>query len=314
MRAAATMRTNGLNVLRGSALALSMLLPLLATGTACAERTKAVATPHSARATAPRHAAQPDAAPTRVYMGWAVLSVPSWFEPVDGRYDLILHFHGGPQLQEENLEQARINAVVVSVNLGIGSGPYSDFYTGPKALQNTLDRTQKALDETGRAPGAHLGRLALTAWSAGFGAVGSILSEKQNIDRIDAVLLADGLHAAYLGYPGNYSIYTASLDKYASLARSAMRGEKLFALTHSSIPTDGYASSTETIGELLRMTSCAKTPRAAVGPGTMHEIYEVDRGSFHVKGFEGTREKDHIDHIKEMHETLLPYLKVRWER
>ena len=290
-----------------------LLFALLSGGVASAERGhRAAAAVHPA----PPIAAQPApiAAPQRVYMGWGVLSIPTYFQPTSGKYDLILHFHGGAQLQEENLEKTRINAVVVSVNLGISSGPYSDFFSAPHALDSALERTQKELDATGRAPGAHLGRLALTAWSAGFGAVGSILSDHQNLPRIDAVLLADGLHAAYLGYPGNYKIYSASLEKYATFANAAMRGEKLFAITHSSIPTDGYASTTETVGELLRVTACTRTPHHTQGPDGMREIYQFDRGSFHVKGFEGTTKEDHIDHIKEMHETLFPYLQARWGR
>jgi hypothetical protein len=299
--------------LGAAVLATSISLSLFAANTACADR--------GARTTQSRVAARQgqttpqSSEPQRVYMGWGVLSIPSYFTAVDGKYDLILHFHGGVQLQEENIiEHAHMNAIVVSVNLGVGSGPYSDFYAAPGSLKTTLERTQTALEETGRAPGAKLGRLALSAWSAGFGAVGAILSERENMKVIDTVLLADGLHAAYLGYPGNYHIYTASLEKFATFANAAMRGEKLFAITHSSIQTDGYASTTETVGELLRVTACPKTMHKAEGPGGMRELYEFDRGNFHVKGFEGTREQDHIDHIKEMHETLFPYLKARWAR
>jgi hypothetical protein len=304
------------SVLGATIFSTAVLGSLLTTGAACADRsarTNTAHTPHHAVAVAPKHEAPP-AAPQRVYMGWGVLSIPSYFTPVDGKYDLILHFHGGAQLQEENLDRVHMNAIVVSVNLGVGSGPYSDFFSAPGSLKTALDRTQHELDATGRAPRARLGRLALTAWSAGFGAVGAILSEQDNWKNIDAVLLADGLHAAYLGWPGNYKIYTASLDKYAAFAKQAMRGEKLFAITHSSIETEGYASTTETVGELLRVTACPKRMHHAPGPNGMREIYEFDRGSFHVKGFEGKNEAAHIDHIKEMHETLLPYLKARWAR
>ncbi len=35
---------------------------------------------------------------------------------------------------------------------------------------------------------------------------------------------------------------------------------------------------------------------------------------FHVAGYEGETAKDHVDHIKAMAETLLPYLRERWSR
>ena len=39
----------------------------------------------------------------------------------------------------------------------------------------------------------------------------------------------------------------------------------------------------------------------------------VDRGAFHVKGYEGVTAGDHIKQINAMGETLYPYLKARWE-
>jgi hypothetical protein len=265
-----------------------------------------VATPARHRSTVDR----PSENFTRIFIGWGVISIPTFFHPVDGKYDLILHFHGGSFLQENNLEEAQLNAIVVSINLGISSGAYSDFGFGPRGLTSVLERVQTELDKAGRVPGAQLGRLALSAWSAGFGAVGAMLAERSNWPKIDAVLLADGLHAAYVNYK---QIDESSIVKYADFAQLAMTNQKLFAITHSSIGTDGYASTTETTGELLHQAGVSKQPHASVGPDAMHEIYQADWGSFHVKGFEGTEKQDHIDHITEMHETLLPYLKARWE-
>jgi len=70
----------------------------------------------------------------------------------------------------------------------------------------------------------------------------------------------------------------------------------------------------ECVAALLEMTSCEKVPNKSVGPRKMHEIYEVDKGSFHVKGFEGQNASDHIDQIRAMGETLYPYLKMRWDK
>jgi hypothetical protein len=245
---------------------------------------------------------------SRVHFGFNDLYVPSYFK-AGATYDLIVHFHGVPNLQEENLEKSRVNAVVVSVNLGISSGNYSSMYQYPKQFETLLAETQKALEKTGRAPGARLGRICLSAWSAGFAAVGGILANRGMEDRIDAVLLADGLHAPYVGYK---QIYSDSLVKYANFAKRAQRGDKLFAVTHSSIGTDGYASTTETVGTLLHMTDMEKRLVRSEGYNGMTSIYESHQNGFHVKGYEGTNEKAHIDHVKGMHETVLPYLRLRW--
>jgi hypothetical protein len=247
--------------------------------------------------------------PARVKFGTADLYVPTFFEAKDGMYDLVVHFHGIPSLQEDNFERAHVNAIVVSVNLGIASDAYSNAYRAPGSFDNLLAQTQRALDKTGRAPGAHLGRIALEAWSAGFASVGAILKQPGVADRVDAVLLADGPHAMYASA---HEIYEPCIEKWVKFAQAAQKGDKLFALTHSSIQTEGYPSTTETIGAILRLSSVDKVAKQAVGPRGMREIYESHRGSFHVEGFEGQTAKDHIDHIKGMSETLLPYLRERW--
>lgn len=248
--------------------------------------------------------------PTHVRVGNADLYVPTFFHAVDGAYDLVVHFHGMASLQEDNFERAQVNAVVVSVNLGVASDAYANAFRAPGSFDALLAQTQRALDKTGRAPGARLGRIALSAWSAGFASVGAILKQRGMADRIDAVLLADGPHTMY---DASHHIYEPGMEKWVRLAEAAMRGEKLFALTHSSIPTIGFPSTTETIGELLKLTSVEKEPHAAIGPRGMREIYECTVGDFHVAGYEGQTKKDHIDHIKGMSETLLPLLRERWE-
>ena len=255
-------------------------------------------------------AAEP--APMRVKFGHAELYVPPFFHAESGKYDLVVHFHGIASLQENNFEEVQLNAVVVSVNLGIASDVYSGAFRAPGSFDVLLEQTQHALDKTGRAPGASLGRIALTAWSAGFASVGAILKQPGVADRVDAVLLADGPHTMY---DAPHHIYEPGMEKWVRFAQAAMRGDKLFALTHSSIQTVGYPSTTETIGELLREADVQKgAPVHVEGPRGMREIYESHVGSFHVAGYEGQTKEDHIDHIKGMGETLLPFLKARWTK
>jgi hypothetical protein len=251
--------------------------------------------------------------PSRARFGHADLYVPSGFHPVDGTYDLVVHFHGISSLQEDNFERANLNAAVVSVNLGVASDAYADAFRAPGSFDALLKQTQRALRATGRLGSgtARLGRVALSAWSAGFASVGSILKQPGVSDRVDAVLLADGPHANYIA---PHRVNDAAIERWTRVAEAAMRGEKLFALTHSSIPTVGYPSTTETIGELLRLTDMEKVPTDVPGPRGMRPIYESHRGDFHVEGYEGTTAKDHIDHIRAMAETLLPYLRERWAR
>jgi hypothetical protein len=251
--------------------------------------------------------------PFRTHFGRTDIYIPTFFHPTDGAYDLIVHFHGLAAAQESNVERSRVNAVVASINLGVGSGPYENAFKDPWSFPHLLKVLEKAVAKSGRADGAHLGRIALSAWSAGYGSVSAILRVPTNAKRVDALLLADGLHSDYVD-EHKHTVDDGPLAKYAKVAEAAKKGDKLFALTHSSILTTGYPNTTETIGELLRLVSVEKEPMVSDGPRGMLEIYESDSGDFHVKGFLGTTVKDHIDHIWGMNETLFPYLRDRWSR
>ncbi len=250
----------------------------------------------------------------RAFMQWGVLSVPSHFQVVDGGYDLVIHFHGGQALQEENFDRTRINALVVSVNLGIGSGPYSAMFGAPGSLETALGRIQTHLDKLGRAPGAKVRRIALAAWSAGFGAIGTMLDQPGVADRVDAVILADALHTNFIGDIRDKKINPAAIEPYEAFARRAMRGEKLFAMTHSAIGVDGYASTTETATQLLHDLGMEKKPPTFKWPEGMHALYEAHSGDAHVIGFDGGREPDHMLHVTQMYATTLPWLKWRWKK
>jgi len=242
----------------------------------------------------------------------AELYLPTWFSAPKGTYDVIVHFHGLGKLQEGNLERAQINAAVVSINLGVGTDHYAHAFRDPGAFDALLAETQTEIEKSGRVEGARRGRIALSAWSAGFVSVSRILSDPANTEKVDAVLLADGFFTSFTNKKKR-TINTAGLERFVSWVEAAARGDKLFGITHTTIPTPDYPSVDETVGKLLEMTSNAKTPSHAVGPRNMHEIYVVDRGSFHVKGYEGVTAGDHVKQIQAMGETLWPYLKTRWE-
>jgi hypothetical protein len=259
------------------------------------------------------HLARPAFPPFRAHFGKSDLYVPTFFQPVDGQYDLIIHFHGMSSVQESNIEKARLNAVIVSSTLGFGSGPYEDAYKDPGAFSRLIATSQWAMGRSGRANGARLGRIALSSWSAGYGAVAAILRQPANVNRLDALLMAEGPHSNYLDKKHEH-VDDAPLAKYLRIAKAAQAGDKLFVMTHSGIHTDDYPSTTETIGELLELASMNRVPTGTVGPRGMQQIYESDSGDFHVKGYEGDGVKDHVDHIRAMDVTMYPYLKRRWAR
>jgi hypothetical protein len=252
-----------------------------------------------------------DMEPWRTHFGRTDVYIPTFFDPSRGTYDLIVHFHGLAAAQEANVERSGVNAVIASINVGVGSGPYEQAFKDPWVFPHLVKVIDQAVQKSGRAHGAHLGRIALSAWSAGYGSVSAILRVPANAKRVDAVLLADGLHSDYTD-ERRHVVDDAPLGKYLKVAQEAMKGDKLFALTHSSILTSGYPNTTETIGELIKLAGVEKEVVVADGPREMSQTYQADRGDFHVKGYLGTDVKAHINHIWGMSETLYPYLRERW--
>ena len=252
----------------------------------------------------------------RAHFGAADLFVPAHFVATGAAYDVVLHQHGVLAWQEGAFARARLNAVLVSVNLGEGSTNYERWFSDPRAMGAILGQIDRAMDKSGRIAStdhARCSRVALSGWSAGFGGVGALLAQPASVQRIDAVLLEDGLHTSYVGanVPDR-----AVLAKYAAFAQLAMRGDKLFAITHSAVRAPGYASTTETVGALLDMTGVAKVALASQGSAPLgasaRALYEAHRGAFHVQGFSGGGVEEHRDHVRRMDATLLPLLEARW--
>lgn len=242
----------------------------------------------------------------------AELYVPPWFHPRKDGYDLVVHFHGMRELQEKNIEQAHLDVAIVSVNLGVGTDPYSAAFRDPKSFTKLLENVDAELAKSGRSAGKPLRRLALSAWSAGFVSVQRVLASREHAEKVDAVLLADGFFTSYTNLEKK-TINAESLAPFVELAGAAARHERLFVITHTAIPTTGYPSVGDTVGKLLELASLERGPAPGdPQPRGMKPTYAVDRGDLHVHGFGGVTAADHVNQIRAMGETVYPYLRERW--
>ncbi|HEV8551629.1 MAG TPA: hypothetical protein VGQ57_21420, partial [Polyangiaceae bacterium] len=226
---------------------------------------------------------------------------------------LVVHFHGAPPSLEPTFERSDIDAVLVILNLGIGSGRYDEAFRYPGSYDGMLQRTVIALHDMCPKAVSKINRVALSAWSAGYGAVFRILDQQKDAARVDAVLLADGLHANF--EPGGrweHRLEQEQLAPFLSFADDAVAGKKLFALTHSAIETP-YASTTDTSNFLLAQENIERVaPTMAPPRPGMIPTSRGDAGNFHVMGFAGANEQAHCDHLHAFGDTLFPYLKQRW--
>lgn len=275
---------------------------------------------------APPHADAALARDRRSPIAGGLLTVLPGFKSLDGAYDLVIHFHGNTDLVEESYATSGLNAVLVVLNLGTGSGVYEDRFANALILPDILDRVQTTLDKRGLAH-PRLRRLALTAWSAGYGAVLQTLSQPALADKVDAVILLDGIHVGYK--PKSTEMYLERLAPFEQFAREAVAGRKLFSITHSNItPMGHYAGTHETTNALLRALDVPRRPGGdAPARPNLHSIDGViarkklvalipetvaTQGGLRVRGYSGDQPEDHIAHLVHFSVTALPDLVERW--
>ena len=200
--------------------------------------------------------------------------------------DLVMHFHGAAFIPQQSGE----GAVVTVVNLGAGSGVYHRAFTEPAVFDSLLAGVQGEVTRVTSKP-VTFGRIVLTGFSAGHGAIRAILLDRRHFERVDAVLLLDGMHTSYVPegrvLADSGTLDTTNLAALARFARAARRGEKRFLVTHSEIFPGTFASTTECANWLLNTLGISRTAVLKWGPRGMQQLSEAKAGRFELLGFEG---------------------------
>lgn len=258
-----------------------------------------------------------------------VLYIPETFSSKDGDYDLLIHFHGNVKVIVESAEVAQVNALVAVVNLGVGSAVYENAYAAPGTYEALLSQIHHAISERGLQSPA-LRRVGLSSWSAGYGAISTILQVRRKTDPLDAILLSDGLHCGRL--PERPSMLNhRQLAPFVDAAKKAATGDMLFAISHSDIDPVTYVGSGETATYLLDAVKkhAAWTESSPVAPAhlqlkaainavepslekKMEPTRDVRAGDLHVRGFRGQTKEHHSAHLLQIGATLFPELSERW--
>jgi arylsulfatase A-like enzyme len=216
-----------------------------------------------------------------------------------GQVPLFIHFHGGSWLPEAAAAKVG-NTAAISVQRGSGSAVYAEPFTDP-------DTFRRLLQEAESKAGVRFGPITLTAWSAGYGAVREILRQPEHYQRVDNVLLIDGLHTSYVtGRPGplESQLVTDGLSPFVQFARDASAGRKRLLITHSEIFPGTFASTTETADYLLGQLGLTRKAVLQWGPMGTQQLSEGSKGSLSVLGFAGNSAPDHVDQLHALPEWL----------
>lgn len=226
-----------------------------------------------------------------------------------GEFDVVFHFHGREPARKEWIQAAN-RVVWVGVDLGKGSAAYQAKFAQTEEFWNLLAEVEDRVALAAGAPLAGAEHIGLTAWSAGYGAVGAILHDPRAQRRTDFVGLLDGLHAAYDGAGLDLEV----MSPFVQFARSAAQGKKLMFVTHSSIIPPDYASTTETANFLI--WAVGGRPGVASehsDPLGLERIREFHQQGFHVVGFNGAEAIDHCAQVGMLRSIATDYVAPRWQ-
>ncbi len=215
--------------------------------------------------------------------------------PSDQRRDLYIHFHGAPAVVADNFAKSKLEGVLAVINFnGLSAAYGGPFQNDTDLFDNVLDRASRSVsmkeDESWQ-------RVAVSSFSAGYGAVRQLLKNEAAFDRIDALLAADSLYASLEAELDTRRPLAAHMRDYTRFARRAAAGEKIFVLTHSAQETS-YASTTETADYLLEAADIKRRLVEDESRGPLQPASTATAGNFKVFGYHGIQGEDHLLHLR----------------
>jgi hypothetical protein len=273
-------------------------------------------TTHEVAEKVPLDRAQPATSESTAKPMTVLMRTGNWFiyshgcDTVRQRRNVIIHFHGAHTTVIPRYLASGLDAVLVIINLGLFSGPYTNAYALRANVDGLLERIKLGIAEQCGLADASITRLALSSWSAGYGATEQFLRWRP--ERVDAVLLADGLHVGFIDRQTR-AVNLKSLEVFVRFAQQATRGDKLMYITHSSIIPVDYAGAAETA---MAVSQAAHAPTWMVNEERygMHQVTAARRGEFYVEGFAGNDKPAHAKHLYSIHKTSFARLREYWER
>ncbi|MBK7584692.1 MAG: hypothetical protein IPI67_31460 [Myxococcales bacterium] len=200
----------------------------------------------------------------------------------EGNFDTLLIFNGH-DVAWTMLAEAKVPIVLFGTTLR----DYRGEYGGPEALDQLLAAVEQVVSKSaGRA--AHARHVALAAWSAGYDAISILLERSPSRDRVDGVVLLDGLHCSR-----DREMMPKQLGPFLRFAERAVDGKAFMFVSHSSVDTDGFASTTETM-HFLALERGGRPLAAEREDALGLQLIEIfDRGDFHLRGYAGGGKRDH---------------------
>lgn len=230
-----------------------------------------------------------------------------------GSATLCVHFHtvAATAIHEHTRRNAAEPLAVFAI--GTGANAYRIPFEDTNRMARVIALVETELRKHDGASNAHVEKLELSSFSAGYGAVRELVKSPRYFPMIQTVVLLDSLYGSLANEPaGSTNRVPAAehIDVWEPLARAAMRGEKTFVITTSQVPTPTYASTLECAEALLGRVGLKLNPpnhnEPEQGASMVNLRAKADSGNFHVWSYSGTNAAAHMAHVRHMAEV--------WER
>ncbi|QQE10329.1 hypothetical protein JD969_12540 [Planctomycetota bacterium] len=230
------------------------------------------------------------------------LYVPEHMKAVDGKIDLLVHFHGAPSYMIETIEEKGINVSVLAVSLNGLSSVYTRPFEKEKDLfERMLLEALMCIHEIDRYPeDLKLGKIGVSSFSAGFGAVREILKDNRYFDQINALLMADSLYAGYVKVDGKNKPVPKQMRDFKRFAKQAAAEKKLMLITHSNVVPGSYAGTQETADDLMDAVGVRRKEIKRALAENFEQSSGASKGKFEVIGCDGGDEEAHMVHLRKI--------------
>jgi hypothetical protein len=231
---------------------------------------------------------------------FAQVFVPDYYShPADGKFTLVFHLHSASWAAEDQVYKSHTQAILFNIHLGGLSSPYQNYFSDQTQFQRILDTVVSVIRVNNIHAQPEIRSLIITSFSAGYAGLREMLKSPAYYARIDAITLADGLHSS--SDPATMQVQMADFLRFA---RDSRDRTKVMLLTHSSIPTPGYQSTTQTADYLIQGIGAQRVPFSVTDSiGTQYS--RCDTGYFHLKGYHGDTANDHLKHLYHMDKMLV---------
>jgi hypothetical protein len=205
-----------------------------------------------------------------------------------GRFDLILHLNGDGPVRRELIASGQ-PLVLYTLTIDM-SKSYAPLFSSPYLFDAIVAGIEESMSKKKGQP-AHVGRIAMSAWSAGFIGIAAALGQPKirDIRNIDAVILIDGLHAPR----GDRAAFTLQLQPFVDYAKRAAAKETFMFISHSSIDPPNFASTTEAAHYLVSALGGKPEPVRRDDALGLELIEFYSKGNLHVRGYAGNDKADH---------------------